>query len=287
MKNNDISRVAVRTVGCSALEQVGLQALLDALPAGPGRFGVLRPDNLRDPDCYFFNADHPDARFMLTRLRPGPLRPALMVGNSDLDSGFPLLKEPIDAQALQQALDLLMHQRALALAQLPASGHIPVPERRRRRQHGMRDRGAPVPLQATPLNLPSTADSALNFAGSRSVLLVDEARELEQALRPLLALQNATLHRTTTTSAALILCATQQIDLVLLRMPLLATDPYRLCADIRGIGPAAPVVVVLLDDQAAFEAESGRLAGCAGFLDAPWTMLQLTSLLRKCLPAAI
>src|SRR5471030_2061105 len=123
---------AVRLLGFAPHEADDVADLLRRAPAQGPRYFCLSAHSLQEPDLLIVNGDEIKALAALAALSSGDLRPALIVGASELDVPYPCVGRPLAADALHVELAQLVGRRADALADLTAAGVAPPAERRLR-----------------------------------------------------------------------------------------------------------------------------------------------------------
>src|SRR5471030_2336539 len=105
---------AVRLLGFAPREADDVADLLLRAPdQGPGYF-CLSAHSLQEPDLLIANGDELKALAALAALSSGDLRPALIVGASELDVPYPCVGRPLAADALHVELAQLVGPRRCA-----------------------------------------------------------------------------------------------------------------------------------------------------------------------------
>jgi CheY-like chemotaxis protein len=158
--------------------------------------------------------------------------------------------------------------RADALARLPASEFVHVPERRRN-----------LPPEPMPQALRLRRDP---FPGG--VLVVDRDPDLAQAVSRLLAAREVRVDRANEQKSAVILCKQFPVSLVIVNTSTPGVDPYKLCEAIKVQAGGGLRVIFLVGRYFHYVREMARAAGCEGFINRQITERQLDSLLRRYLP---
>jgi len=261
---------AVRLLGFPAQQADDLAGLLHRAPAqGPAYF-CLSAHSLQEPDLFIANGDELKALAALAALSSGDLRPALIVGASELDVPYPCLERPLAADGLYAELAQLVERRADALADLAAAGAAPPAERR------LRER---LDLDLTD---PSEYE-ALRRNGTRgAVLVVGRNAALSAHLARLLLRYRIPVEWAGSEAAAIALCVARPVSVVLLNTSLEGVDAYRLCAALKNAGgPLTPAVVLLVAPPFIYDAERARAAGAEGLLDKPVADHHLRAVLKK------
>ncbi|MDB5796247.1 MAG: response regulator [Paucimonas sp.] len=236
---------------------------------GGRAFHALHDDNLVDPDLYLVNTDAPEAMSALERLRPAPLRPALLVGMSPTDLPYPFLLAPLDTGTLLKNLEQLVDERAEALSRLDASQVVTVPERRRRVP------SEPAEGQYSPLR---------QRPKEGGVLVVDKEAAFSHTVTRLLGNRRVQVHRANDARTASILCKQLNVSLVFINTATQGLDPYRLCEAIKQESEHPVTVIFLVGRYFSYHSAWAKAAGCEGFVNKPLTEKQVASLLEKFLP---
>jgi CheY-like chemotaxis protein len=239
---------------------------------GGHAYHILHENNLQDPDLYLVNVDAPDALAALDRLRPAPLRPAMLVGAQPVDLPHAFLPAPVEPPRLLAALDQLVAQRAEAWARLDASDKVSVPERRRR----------------LPTKLDESAYPLLRKQQREGgVLVVDGDGDFCQAISRIVSARRVRVDRANDHRTATLLCKQLDIALVFINTATPGLDPYRLCEAIKAPGEHPITVIFLIGRYFSYQAAWAQAAGCEGFVSKPLSERQLVSLLEKFLPRPV
>jgi len=261
---------AVRLLGFAPREADDVaDLLLRASDQGPGYF-CLSAHSLQEPDLLIANGDELKALAALAALSSGDLRPALIVGASELDVPYPCLERPLDAAALYAELARLVGRRADALADLAAAGAAPPAERRLRERLDF------------DLTDPSEYAAQRRNGTRGAVLVVDRDAALSAHLARLLQRYRIPVEWADSEAAAIALCVERPVSVVLINTSLDGIDAYGLCAALKNAGgPLTPAVVLLVAPPFAYDAERAHAAGAEGLLDKPVADHHLRAVLKK------
>lgn len=266
---------AVRLIGFPTAEADAFEATF-AVEHGKG-YGYFRlsEDNLRDPDIYIANADHPQALVTLSELRPSEVRPALLIGRIPAaDLPYPRIAKPIEWHTLFQALDALVEKRADILSRLEASDIVTVPERRRRDRldTGLAD---PSEYECMRVGLPTNG----------TLLVVDKKPALRDYLVAKLRRYDVPVVWATDETDAIEICKHQCVAMAMINTSTPTVDPYRLSAAIgQKTAGLKTAVVLLISPPFVYDIEKARSAGVDGYLVKPLASQHLISVLKKFLP---
>lgn len=263
---------AVRLIGFSSAEEERFDAAF-AVRQGYGYFRLAQ-NNLQDPDMYVANADELRALVSLADLRPSDVRPALMIGDPQIELPYPRVARPIDWTALIDALDGLVEKRADALSRLEASDIVTVPERRRRNRLDV-DLTDPAEYEKMRAKVP---DNGL-------VLVIDKNSALRDYLSDLLARQQVKVAWADDETKAVDICQQHPVAVVMINTSTPGVDPYRLCWAIKEKdAPVRIAVVFLVSKPFAYDLEQARYVGADGFLNKPLASQHMISVLKKFMP---
>lgn len=262
---------AVRLIGFAPAEQEGIAGHF-ALEREHGyRYVALEEDNLQDPDLHLANADDLHALAEVADLRPGDLRPVLLLGTPKADLDCPGIPRPLDGGRLLAGLDRLVERRADALSRLEASDVVRVSERRRRPRPHL-DLGDPARYETMRRRIPEDG----------VVLVVDRRPELGEVLAGMLRRFGRMVERVESETAAIAIRQRRPVALLLINTSTPHVDPYRLCWALQEQGAQTRTACVLLvGPHFMLDREQARFAGVDGFLRKPLTTPQLLSVLKR------
>jgi CheY-like chemotaxis protein len=262
---------AVRLIGFAAAEAAEVSAALaQAPPAGPSYFCLL-DDSLQEPDLYIVDGDDSLALATLAGANPSDVAPALLIGNAAAPSlPFPHAPRPFDAHRMHELLAGLVGKRALALAQLSARGLAPLIERRRH------------PRRAIAVTEPLLHEQHRKPAPAGAILIVDKGGAFRDHVAKVLGARRQPVEWTDSAGAALRLCDETAVSVLMINTSTPQVDPYRLCADVRGLAAAERTAVLfLVGRHFSYDAARARAAGVRGLLDKPVADRHLYSAIQK------
>jgi CheY-like chemotaxis protein len=262
---------AVRLIGFSAPEAADVRAALaQAPPAGPSYFCLLE-DSLQEPDLHIVNGDDLSALTTLSGANPTDITPALLVGQAAPAFAFPQLARPLDATRMHQLLAGLVNKRAQAMAQLAARGLPPVIVERRRH-----------PRLDIDLTDPLLHEQRRKEAPSGAILIVDKGGAFRDHVAKVLGARRLPVEWTDSAGTAVRLCDETAVSVLMINTSTPQVDPYRLCADVKGL-PAAQrtAVVFLIGRNFSYDAPRARAVGVRGLLDKPVADRHLYSAIKK------
>jgi CheY-like chemotaxis protein len=263
---------AVRLIGFEHDEGAHLaQTLARAPTAGPAYFCLL-DDSLQEPDLFVANGDDQNALGHLDGARPGPLQPALVIGNAPDHAVWPCLAKPVDGNRLHSLLAQLMTRREQALGQLAAPGKpVAIDRRRHPRLHA-----------AAPLD---SFDGRRQPPPNGAVLIIDKGGAFRDHVAEVLGTERKLpVEWTDSAPTAVRLCDETPVSLVLVNTSTPGIDPYALCGDIKAQGGAGRTAVVfLVSRNFRYDSTRARDVGVRGLLDKPVADRHLKAALHKLL----
>jgi CheY-like chemotaxis protein len=261
---------AVRLIGFAAAEATEVcNALAQAPPAGPSYFCLLE-DSLQEPDLFIANGDDLLALTALAGANPTDLMPALLIGQAAPAFPFPQRARPLDAARMHQLLAGLVARRAKALAALTARGMPPVIERRRH------------PRLDIDLTDPVLHEQRRKQAPSGAILIVDKGGAFRDHVARVMGAGRLPVEWTDRAGTALRLCDETAVSVLMINTSTPQVDPYRLCADVKGL-PAAgrTAVVFLVGGSFSYDAPRARAVGVRGLLNKPVADRHLYAAIKK------
>lgn len=261
---------AVRLIGFAAPEAAHVSAALaQAPPAGPSYFCLL-DDSLQEPDLYIANGDDLMSMTALAGTNPTDLTPALLIGQPAPAFPFPQLPLPIDSARMHQLLAGLILKRAQAMARLTARGMPPIVERRRRPRL---DIDVADPSDYEPRRKPSP---------SGAILIVDKGGAFRDHVARVLAPHELPVEWTDRAGTAVRLCDETPVSVLMINTSTPQVDPYRLCADVKGLPEAQRTAVVFLVGRGfPYDAPRAHAVGVRGLLDKPVADRHLYTAIKK------
>ena len=263
---------AVRLAGFPALEHASIAACLaQAPPSGPAYFCLL-DDSLQEPDLIVVNGDDYPAMAALPDNGMAELHPALVVGESMADHGFPELPRPVTPEKLFTVMAALVARRAEAMARIMASGLPFIPERRR------------SPRLDLDLTDPSEYIMRRKSPSSGAVLIIDKGAAFRDHVARLVATRRMGVEWTDSASAALRLCEETPVSVVMVNTAASGIDPYQLCSAIKRQDTGSRIAVVLMVSCSyPYDSARARACGVRGLLDKPIPDRALVGALQRLL----
>jgi CheY-like chemotaxis protein len=262
---------AVRLIGFDAAEAAQVRAALAQAPAAGPSYFCLLDDSLQEPDLYIANADELLALTRLSAANPTDVTPALLVGQAAAAFAFPQLARPIDPVRMHQLLAQLIARRAQVLAQLTARGQLPVVIERRRR-----------PRLDMDLTDPALIEQKRKEPPAGAILIVDKGGAFRDHVARVLGRRRLPIEWTDSAGTALRLCDETSVSVLMINTSTPQVDPYRLCADVKGLPAACRTAVVFLVGRSfSYDAPRARAVGVRGLLDKPVADRHLYAAIKK------
>lgn len=267
---------AVRLIGFAPADCAGLGAVLMQSPAAGPHFYCLLEDSLQEPDLYVVKSDDAAALTVLAGLNPGEITPALLLGPVTPCLPFARIDWPPEPLRLHQALAELVARRAQALARLAARGLAPVLIERRRNPRldiDLSDSAAGGEHEHAHRRKPPP---------SGAILIVDKGGAFRDHVAKVVGARRLPVEWTDSAGAAVRLCDETPVSLLMINTSTPQVDPYRLCADVKGLPTAQRTAVVFLVARSyPYDAPRARACGVRGLLDKPVADRHLYSAIKK------
>lgn len=263
--------IAIRFLRFLPAEADLLESTLSAAENRPYRYTRLPEGSLQDPDLYLANGDELKTVAIVSDLRPGDVRPVLVIGKPGVALPYVCIERPIRWNELFNTLDRLIARSRKVLSALKAGQTVIVPERRRRERFDL-DMSDPTKyekMRTRPLE-------------QGSVLVIDKSPALHNHLTETLRGRNVTVDWTDNAHYAVGLCERQPVSLVMINTSMPDLDPYWLCKEIRRFREVGPTAVIyLIDKTFEYDGERTRVVGCDGFLTKPLMPPQILAILGR------
>jgi CheY-like chemotaxis protein len=266
---------AVRLIGFSEKETNDFDINFGLERRSKYSYFRLAEHNLQDPDLYIVNADELKALVTLSDLRPGDVRPALLVGSPDVTLPYMHMKRPLNWNGLFETLAKLVEKRADTLSRLEAAGMVAVPERRRRDRVDL-DLTDPEEYRRMRRVLPENS----------GILIVDKNAKFRDYVASLLGRRNLPVAWTGDEAEAVKLCDAQNMAVVLINTSMPGVDPYFLCKAIKKESCLEKTTVIFMVSKLfTYDVKKAEYSGVAGFLNKPVSSRNLLEVLKKFFPS--
>lgn len=263
---------AVRLIGFAPDDSAGLGAALMQSGANGPHFYCLLEDSLQEPDLYVVKADDAAALAVLAGLNPSEVTPALLLGPATC-LPFDRIDWPPAPLRLHQVMAELVARRTQALARMAARGVAPVLIERRRNPR------VDIDLSAAGDNVHAARRKS---PPSGAILIVDKGGAFRDHVAKVVGARRLPIEWTDSAGAAVRLCDETPVSLLMINTSTPQVDPYRLCADVKGLPTSARTAVVfLVARNYPYDACKARAAGVRGLLDKPVADRHLYSAIQK------
>ncbi|MES2952362.1 MAG: response regulator [Pseudomonadota bacterium] len=225
------------------------------------------------PDIYLVNADNPDALVELQALCLNIHAPAVLIGRTPVDVGWPLVEKPIHWTRLFERLDQGM-QTAM--------------QERAKRQ------GANGEHQWDGHTLRRAIDKSaapeavfMEHQATESVLVVDDSKTVRAFMRAKLAPFRFDVDYAENGEAAIDMAQGKAYTCIFLDIMMPGIDGYQVCKRIKSSPTTKNTAVVMLSSKSsAFDKFRGSWAGCDAYLGKPVGEDELLTTIARFLPSA-
>jgi two-component system, cell cycle response regulator len=252
---------AERSLLASTFRLTGRRAYCYAQPGAPDE----------RPDVYLVNADNPEALKQLKARSPNVHAPALMVGQSAEEHGWPMVERPIHWMRLFEQLDLVMQSALLERARRQHSSGGQWDGRKRRAIDRSAEPDA-VFLEPNPVE---------------TVLVVDDSATVRAFMRAKLAPFRFDVDFAENGEVAIDMAQAKSYTCVFLDIMMPGIDGYEVCKRIKSNAETRNTAVVMLSSKSsAFDKFRGNWAGCDAYLGKPVGEDELLSTIARFLPSA-
>ena len=284
MANEDTGYL-VDVIGFNETERLMLSSIFGLAARRDPSFLQRSADSVRATDLYLVDADDENAMREFLALRARVQAPAVLIGNSDRNSGLPLLSRPLQwARVLQSFDDAVQGATPVASTEHEKTMVL---------QRSTTGPGARTPtLTRPPAVKPPAARPAPPVARPRtlvdSVLVVDDNATVRKFMESRLAPYGFSVDFAETGEQAVGLTGTKEYTCVFLDVVLPGIDGYQVCKLIKGNKQAVKrtAVVMLTSRSSPFDKLRGSLAGCDEYLTKPVDENHLLEVIAKFLPSA-
>lgn len=222
-------------------------------------------------DIYLANGDSPAALKELAGRAPNAYAPAVLIGRSPMDIGWPRVEKPIHWMRLFEQLDAVM-QTALS-------------ERSRRQGGGEKWDGRTF-RRAIDLDAPPE-EVFVEPSPNESVLVVDDSATVRAFMKAKLAPFRFDVDFAADGETAIDMAQAKPYTCIFLDIMMPGIDGYQVCKRIKGSAATRNMAVVMLTSKSgAFDKFRGNWAGCDAYLGKPVSEDELLATIAKFLPSA-
>lgn len=222
-------------------------------------------------DIYLANGDSPAALKELAGRTPNAYAPAVLIGRSPMDVGWPRVEKPIHWMRLFEQLDAVM-QAALS--------------ERSRRQNGGEKWDGRTFRRAIDLDTPPE-EVFVEPSPNESVLVVDDSATVRAFMKAKLAPFRFDVDFAADGESAIDMAQAKSYTCIFLDIMMPGIDGYQVCKRIKGSAATRNMAVVMLTSKSgAFDKFRGNWAGCDAYLGKPVSEDELLATIAKFLPSA-
>lgn len=225
-------------------------------------------------DIYLGNADSPEGLQLLQARSPNVHAPAVLIGRTPSDTGWPQVDRPIHWMRLFEQMDSAIQAALLERArrQFGASADVQWDGRTYRRT-GDKDAAAPEELvEAKP---------------TETVLVVDDSATVRAFMRAKLAPFRFDVDFAENGETAIDMAQAKRYTCIFLDIMMPGIDGYQVCKRIKGNASTKDTAVVMLSSKSsAFDKFRGNWAGCDAYLGKPVGEDELLTTIARFLPGA-
>jgi twitching motility two-component system response regulator PilG len=249
----------VEVIGFSPTEQMALASVFELSSRRVPKF-VKHTKAGTPPDIYLVDADNIDAIKLLGERNASGQIPAILIGESNRGTSWPVLPRPIRWMKLFQAFDVAIASPAAGVQAKPAeplAPAMPVPS----------PAAAPAPAPAgTPA--PGTGLSAKPQADW--VLVVDDNQTVREFMKSKLAAFNFNVDYAESGEQAIGFTGQKHYSCIFLDVVMPGIDGYQVCKLIKSNKATKNTAVVMLTSKdSPFDKIRGSMSGCDAYLTKP------------------
>lgn len=223
-------------------------------------------------DIYLVNGDSPEALNELAARAPNAYAPAVVIGRSPMDVGWPRVEKPIHWMRLFEQLDVVM-QAAL------------VERGRRQSSNGEKWDGRTF-RRAIDQDMPPE-EVFVEPSPNESVLVVDDSATVRAFMKAKLAPFRFDVDYAADGESAIDMAQAKPYTCIFLDIMMPGIDGYQVCKRLKGSAATRNAAVVMLTSKSgAFDKFRGNWAGCDAYLGKPVSEDELLATIAKFLPSA-
>ncbi len=223
------------------------------------------------PDIYLANGDSPEALKELAARAPNPYVPAVLIGRTPIDIGWPRVEKPIHWMRLFEQMDAVMQAALLERTRRQSDG----PQWDGRTFRRASDQDAPreeVFVEASP---------------NESVLVVDDSATVRAFMKAKLAPFRFDVDFAADGESAIDMAQAKPYTCIFLDIMMPGIDGYQVCKRLKASAATRNMAVVMLTSKSGtFDKFRGSWAGCDAYLGKPVSEDELLATIAKFLPSA-
>lgn len=257
---------SVEVIGFTQTEQMALASIFDLSSRRAPKF-VRHTQHETLPDIFLVDANEMDAVRQLLARDASEKTPAILIGDSNRGTKWPVLGRPIRWMKLFQAFDMAIAGPAAGVqaktAEAPAAAI-----------------SAPAPAAAPP---PAAAPSATSVADW--VLVVDDNQTVREFMKSKLAAFNFNVDYAENGEQAIGFTGQKHYSCVFLDVVMPGIDGYQVCKLIKANRSGKKTAVVMLTSKdSPFDKIRGSMSGCDAYLTKPVDEEKLLETIAKFVP---
>jgi twitching motility two-component system response regulator PilG len=223
-------------------------------------------------DIYLANGDKPEALQELESVSPNAYAPAVLIGRTPVESGWPRVEKPIHWMRLFEQLDASMQEALRERVNRQAESGEKWDGRTFRRV-GDKDM-PPEEVYVEPSEV-------------ESVLVVDDSATVRAFMRAKLAPFKFDVDYAENGETAIDMAQAKPYTCIFLDILMPGIDGYQVCKRIKASSATKDTAVVMLSSKSsAFDKFRGNWAGCDAYLSKPVGEDELLATIAKFLPSA-
>ncbi|HEX8956104.1 MAG TPA: response regulator [Burkholderiaceae bacterium] len=266
-------RFVIEMIGFSDAEKSMLASTFRL--TGRRVFSYAEASNASDrTDIYLANADNAEGLQQLQSRSPNVHAPAVLIGRTPSDTGWPQIDRPIHWMRLFEQMDSSMQAALLERARRQFGATTDVQwDGRTYRRTGDRD--------STP------AEELTEAKPTETVLVVDDSATVRAFMRAKLAPFRFDVDFAENGETAIDLAQAKRYTCIFLDIMMPGIDGYQVCKRIKGNALTKDTAVVMLSSKSsAFDKFRGNWAGCDAYLGKPVGEDELLTTIARFLPGA-
>ncbi|MBI5625646.1 MAG: response regulator [Nitrosomonadales bacterium] len=266
---------SVEVIGFSQTEQMALSSVFELSSRRVPKFVRHAKDGTK-PDIFLVDADDMEAIRQLLARDASEQIPAILIGDSNRGTCWPLLARPIRWMKLFQAFDAAIAAQQTGIQAKPADTSIPA-------------KTASIPsssaaIAQTSASAPGAGTSAKPEADW--VLVVDDNQTVREFMKSKLAAFNFNVDYAESGEQAIGFTGQKHYACIFLDVVMPGIDGYQVCKLIKSNRSARKTAVVMLTSKdSPFDKIRGSMSGCDAYLTKPVDEEKLLETIAKFVPS--
>lgn len=267
---------SVEVIGFSQTEQMALSSVFELSSRRVPKF-VRHAKDGTFPDIFLVDADDMEAVRQLLARDASEQIPAILIGNSNRGTRWPVLARPIRWMKLFQAFDVAITPLQTGTQAKPADTSIPA-------------KPASIPsgtaaIVQTSASAPGAGTSAKPEADW--VLVVDDNQTVREFMKSKLAAFNFNVDYAESGEQAIGFTGQKHYACIFLDVVMPGIDGYQVCKLIKSNRSAKKTAIVMLTSKdSPFDKIRGSMSGCDAYLTKPVDEEKLLETIAKFVPSS-